>query len=574
MAHEETRSETRSAPTNAAASTQKGNGAGRHTSPDELLDALANEASQPAKPGSSLGRALRDVVIVAALLGGGTYLYYNHVTLKEKVTKLAVDAADKMEKDDLASLKEAEAKYQEILAVDSDNAVGLAGLAETYFHQYRHGLDTRKQSEDYLAKAVAEGSESPERYATQAYLDITAGRADNVVRELTAMFEKDVYHPKLAHAIGWAMLEQGKYIEANRYIRTALDTDFNAIRFLLSLAEIAHRQGGPEGEGDKAAIRNLSKIQGSGMNPEHELGLTYLAALRAKNYGNVDKPAKWIQTIEKKSDSIGPVAKARLDWAGGELALALGDAKLALEKAEAAIGVQGDFPPFYDLKARALAAQGKTQDAYAAYEAALSKGPMYRGIKWSLAELKSKNKDDGALALLQELESTDPNTTKGPEYEVFRGEHYLRTGKMEEAKQAFTRAAELGDDADILFGLARITFEEERKKGPKADLERVATDFGTASEARQHFPELQEYMGGISLWNFQVDGAESSYEEAEKGYKRANKPVPEILAFYDRVIESYEKADDKSVKKDAEKKAADWKKKKKDYLASVAGMLQ
>lgn len=569
MAQEETRSEARSAPTNAAH--PKGNGAGRHATPDELLEAMANE--EPVKPKSSLGRALRDVFIVAALLAGGTYFYYNHVTLKEQTNKLAVEAADRAEKDDLKSLKDAEAKYNEILALDADNPIGLSGLAEVYFHQWRHGLDTRQKAQDYLSKAIAEGSESPERYATQAYLDITSGKADTVAKELEAMFAKEVYHPKLAHALGWAKLEQGKYIEANRFIRTALDTDFNAIRFMLTLGEVAHRQGGPNNEGDKGAIRNMSKILSASMNEGHELALTYLAALRAKNYGNIDKPAKWIQIVEEKKDNIGPVAKAQLDWAGAELALALGDAKLALEKAETAITARPDFAPFYDTKARALVAQNKVKDAIAAYETGLSKA-NYRGMKWSLADLKSKNKDDSALALLSELESSDPIEQKGPEYEVFRGNHYLRMGKVKEAREAFTKAAELGDDAEILFGLAKVTFVEEKAKGNKADLEKVATDFGTAAEARAVFPELQEYMGDISLWNFQVEGAEGSYQEAEKQYKRMNKPVPEILAFYDRVITSYSNVDDKNAKKEAAKNIEDWKKKKQEYLASVAALLQ
>ena len=174
--------------------------------------------------------------------------------------------------------------------------------------------------------------------------------------------------------------------------------------------------------------------------------------------------------------------------------------------------------------------------------------------------------------MIGELESSDASPQKGPEYELFRGNHFLRTGKVEEAKQAFTRAAELGDDAEILFGLARVTFLEEKKKGNKADLEKVANDFGTASEARQTFPELQEYMAIVSLWNFQVDGAEGSFEEAEKQFKKLNRPVPELLAFYDRVVAAYEKAEG-AAKADAAKKVGPWKDKKKEYLASVAALL-
>jgi tetratricopeptide (TPR) repeat protein len=563
--------EVRSNPAPEASKGPKPNGAAK--SADALLEAMANEAVEPPKPKSSLGRALRDVVIVAALLGGGLFLYRNNVTIRDKVQKIAVVAVEKAGKDDLKSLKEAEGLYLEIVQLDAENKIGLSGLAEVYFHQWRHGLDTKSKSEEYLAKAEKEGAETPERYATRAYLDIAAGRSADVERTIKAMFDKNAYHSKLAHAYGWALMEQDKLNDASQAVQGALDTDYGAVRYAFTLAEIAQRRGGPKQAGDRAALKSLGKVLSSGMNAEHEMALAISAALRAKNYGAIDKPAKNIQQVEAKSADIGPVAKAQLAWASGELALSLGDAKVALEKAEEALAAKKDYPPFYELKARALVAQGKLNDAYAAYDEALKVGPGWRSTKWAYATLKSVNKNDDALTLIGELETGDQSATKGPEYEVFRGDHFIRQEKWADAKAAYTRAADLGDDAEILFGLAQITYDEEKKKGNKADLEKVATEFSAASEARQVFPELQEFMGGISLWNYQVDGAQSSYEEADKQYKRLNRPVPELLAFYDRVISAYEKADG-AAKKDAAKKAEEWKEKKKEYLASVAALLQ
>ncbi len=562
--------EVRSNPAPEPAKGPKPNGTAK--SAEALLEAMANETAEPPKPRSSLARALRDVIIVGALLGGGLFLYRNNVTIRDSVQKIAVTATQKVQKDDLKSLREAEAQYNEILSLDADNKIGLSALAEVYFHQWRHGLDTKGRAEELLARAEKEGSETPERYATRAYLDIAAGRSADVERSIKAMFDKNAYHSKLAHAYGWALMEQNKLNDANQAVQGALDTDFGAVRYAFTLAEIALRRGGAHQAGDKTALKSLSKILSTGMNPEHEMALTMSAAIRAKNYGNIDRPAKWIQQVEAKQADIGPVAKAQLAWASGELALALGDAKVALEKAEEAIAGQKDYPPFHELKARALVAQGKLNDAYAAYDEALKVGPTWRSTKWSYAYLKSANKSDDALTMIGELESSDPSATKGAEYEIFRGEHYLRQEKWTDAKAAFTRAAELGDDADILFGLAQITFDEEKKKGPKADLEKVATEFSAVNEARSVFPELQEFMGAISLWNFQVDGAESSYVDADKQYKRLNRSVPELLAFYDRVIDAYEKAEG-AAKKDAAKKAEEWKAKKKEYLASVAALL-
>jgi tetratricopeptide (TPR) repeat protein len=270
-----------------------------------------------------------------------------------------------------------------------------------------------------------------------------------------------------------------------------------------------------------------------------------------------------------KRDDLTPVAEAYKAWAEGELNLALQNADVALEKAaEAEKKLGRPFAPFLDLKARAHAAKGQTAEAIAAYEAGIAATPKYRGLRWDLAKLKSRLKDDSALDLVAALEKDEPGTV-GPEYEVFRGDHYLRQGKLEEAKAAYTKAADLGSDAEILLGIARVTFEEERKKGTKADIDAVGTAFEEGFSARRVFPELNEAMGDVNLWNFQVGAADKAFQDAEDQYKKLKRPVGDLVQFFDRVIATFAKADDKQIKKEAEKATEDWKKRKADYLASV-----
>ena len=38
----------------------------------------------------------------------------------------------------------------------------------------------------------------------------------------------------------------------------------------------------------------------------------------------MERFAKWIETVQNKGDNLGPVAKAQLQWAEAELALAKG----------------------------------------------------------------------------------------------------------------------------------------------------------------------------------------------------------------------------------------------------------
>lgn len=522
----------------------------------------AGDEPQISRRPTSFARFMRDVLIIGVLLGGGMFFYRKMIVTKAEVAKISAEAAEKLEKDDLVSLKEAEEFYKQILDLDGDSERGLVGLGEAYFYQSQHGLSTRPQAEEYAQKVAS--SENPNARALGAYLKITSGQAAAAETEIKGLLEKDVASSKLAHALGWSYLEQGNYTQANQLVRAALDTDFNAVRFALTLAEVAHRNGE-----ERAAVRHLRMALGQAMNPGHDIGLGWIAALQAKNYGNVTEPAKHIQDVEAKKDKIGPKAQNHLIWAHGELALATGNAAGALEKAEEAIGKDKSYAPYYDLKARAQIALKKESDAIATYQEAVKLKPEFRGIKLDLIKLMTEKKDDGALAMIDEIQKSTPANQQGPEFEIMRGDFYLAKGKVEEAKAAFTKAADLGDDPAILFGLAKATFIEEKAKDKKANLEAVGEAFSAVFERRASYPEAQAYMATVELWNFNIAGASGSYTEAETGFKKANRPVPQMVRFYDSTIASFENVDKGASKAEADKAAEEWKKKKKEYLDSV-----
>jgi hypothetical protein len=516
----------------------------------------------------SFVRFVLEIALVGGLLGGGVFFYNKHVTTKNAVGKLAGDARDELKKDDLESLKEAEKLYLEILDLDPDEGRGLSGLAETYFRQHMHGLDTLGKSKQYLEKSIAENAETPSRYATSAYIKIIEGNAAAAEVEVKQLLDQDIASPKLAHAYGWALAEQGKWIDANRVLRSAQDTDFSAIAFRLTLADIAHRQND-----ERAAARHLEGATASNMNPNHHWALAWKAALRLKTIGNLTGPAKDIDDLEKANEAgkLSEKSKCFLAWAKGELALALLNVDGALEKAEEAIKCDPKYPPFMELKARTLSLgkkKAQKADALALYQEAAKAKPEYVGFKWALARLLSKNKDDAAIAMIDEIERTHLGS-KGPEFELFRGEHYLTKGELEKSKEAFTKAAELGDDAAILFGLAKVTFEEEKKKGNKADFDRVGEAFTEVNEKQSRYPELHEYLGDISLWNFVIDAADSSYQTAEQQYKSLKRPIPEVFEFYERTIQAYEDVSERKIKKQAQDKARDWKTKQQEYISSL-----
>lgn len=531
---------------------------------DNPLDAYADDLEQP--QGSSTGFVgfLIPVVLVLGLGGGGLFLYKGKVDTNEYVNKKLVEARDKVKKHDLVNLKIAEKLFEEAYAKDPENGRTQAGLAVTYYHMSEHGLDTLGKAKDFIAKAEAQDTQSGDRYATRGYIDVAEGRAEKAEADIKKLLEQDIAAPRIAHALGVALGQQNKYLEANRVLRQATETDFSAVAYKLTLADVAHRSGD-----ERSAAKTLATILRSNMNPGHQQAAAWEAALRLKNYGNLVRPSKLVEQVEKAKDDIGPRTQAFLMWAKGEFDLATFNPDKAIEKADKALKAIPDYPPFLDLKARAYVSKGKFDEALVEYEKATA-AEGYRGIKWDLARLKSKRKDDAALVIVDKLEKTHQGT-KGPEYKMFRAEHAFGKGDLEQAKKLFTEAADMGDDPKILFGLAKITFEEEKAKKNKADLDKVGKALSLALDAKSTFPEVYEYLAGISLWNYIVDGANGEFETAEKQYKKQRRPIPEVIGFYDRVINSFATLDaPKKVKRQAKKYAKAWAEKKGEYLASVA----
>lgn len=522
------------------------------------------ELGAEARPRMGFGRFIRDIVIILVVLAGAMFAYNKYVTTKEKVEELANEARTASKRNDYASLKKGEKLYLEALELDGDGRVE-AALAENYLFQHSiHGIDTKSKASQHLSAAEAAGAETPPRFAVAAYLKIIAGQPEAAEKMIKDLLAQDKSAPALAHALGWAKMEQGDFVEGLRVMGSASDADFSAVAYRMTLAEGAHRQGSP-----KAAIKHLDGIVRPTINSEHQLARAYLAALRLASYGNLTSPMKHLAELEKIEGEKSPRTQAFEHWAKAELQLSISNPKLALEEIAKAKELLADFPPFLGLEARAQLAQGKADDAIATYEKAIATKPLYYGLKWDLAELKSERGDDAALTLVDELEKAQEGTV-GPEFEIFRGEHALRKNDLEGAKSHFTAAADLGDDPTILLGLAKVAFEEESKKGKRASLDAITEPLQRAMDAQKYFPEAQELYGDVNLWNYLIDGASAAYAEGEKQMKQLKKPIPEVLAFYDRVIGKLQKAKDRKIRRQTAKLAGEWQQKKKDYIASLA----
>ena len=527
----------------------------------DVLAAYEDHMPGPRKTGP-LGFVLP--VIVVGILGAiGLFLYKGRVETVRAAEEKVAKARRKLRKHDLASLREAERLYKETLELIPGDEKAVAGLALTYFQQSQHGLSTLGASKDYLAQAESANTVSSERYATRAYIDIVEGRPEKAERDIKTLLEQELGDARTAHALGWARAAQGDWVEGNRIIRQAIDRDFSAVAYRFTLAEIAHRTGN-----ERAAVRQLDSILQPNVNPDHLLAKAWLAALRLKNYGNLTKPVQAISELQA-AGALSPKTQGYLAWAEVELQLALMKYPEAQKKLEEATALLPDFPPLVDAEARALVGLKKPRRAIAAFKRAIDMTPSYRGIKWEFARYQSRRGRNAALALVDELERSDRGA-KGPEYELFRGDYELRKGDLDAADTHYQKAAELGDDPDILFGLAKVTFERQKKRGDKADLDAVARAIQLALDKKRLFPEAHEYVAGISLWNYQVDSAHNEFEQAEEQIKKLRRPIPEVMAFYERVRTAFTKLDaPQKVRRQAARLAQQWQQKQGEYASSL-----
>lgn len=506
----------------------------------------------------------RDIGILAVLIGIGLWAYNGYVETQVEVDKLADEAKRYSKENDLASLMKAEKKFKEALEKKADGRVE-AALAEVYLMQHSvHGLDTLDKASQHLSVAVSKNIETPTRYAVAAYLKIEKGQPERAEAMINELLHEGKGAPSLAHALGWAKMEQGNLYRGGQALQQASDQDFSSVAYLLTLAENSHRDGNA-----RAAIKRLSDIVRDSLNPDHNFAKVYLAAMRLKTYGNITTPSKLIEEFEASEAEKGPRTQAFAEWARAEFFLAIGSPDKSLEHIQKAKAMLADYSPFLGTEARALVAQGKEEDGIAIYEKAIATTPLYRGLKWDLAKLKSQRGDDAALTLVDELEKAKQGL-KGPEYLIFKGQHALAKGDLETAKARFTEAADVGDNPEILLGLAKVAFQEEIKRGKKADLEKVAEPLQMALDGKKYFPEAKEFYGDVNLWNFLVDGADAAYKEAEDHMKRLKRPIPEVLSFYDRVIGSFSKTKSGPIRRKAKQLAKAWQEKRQAYIASLS----
>jgi len=471
-------------------------------------------------------KMIRDVLIVALVLGGGFYWYFNKTENSKAANKTAAEAKNLLLRDNPADYREAEAKLKEVLAkYDSSHGYSMAALAEleAILWGENHVTDRRAGAEEYVAKAMKANPGIAEQYAAKALVmtfDGDAAGAEAFLKD--EVLEKGGGGPRILAAFGQAQRAQGKLEESRRAFKLAIDADWRNARF----AQLIGESYLEEGDGANA----LAYFQkGLAANSDHygcQLGAARARLMRGEQ---IKEATDAIERAMKATD-LTPALKARALVAQAELRLYEQKVDEAIASAAEAATADPSFPWAYAVKARALALKGSAE-AVADFDKAIGADKYIAAFYF-----------DAAVALASTGDATravtylDKYPLKKDDQYFLKYGHVLRAlGKLDEAIVKYDEAIkENQTNADaylakggilVAQGAAEAAPAEKQKK-----FEEAQKVLETAIIAREFNPPVYVQMAEIHFQKKEWEEGLQRYATALSQWRTQKMPREELTA--------------------------------------------
>ena len=506
------------------------------------------------------GSALIQILIVAALVGGGVFVYARKQADTKRTMDLAVAAKEKTEGDDAPALLEAKKKLAEIpeeKILKSDAILSTAAELEAQLFQAYGVQDSKATAQKYVGILKDRNVRTAERYAAEAYLMLGEGRTNEAEALLMDLVNnKGARHAKLLHALSVAKLAQGKAKEAVVAAQEGQKLSTQLVRL-------------PIAEGDALlALGNIPSaaaayLKATKLNPDHVRARTALALTAAvSRQGKPELLRKSLDTLleEAKTRVNGeppPRVTGFIEYAKGEIYLVDNDAKDALVEAEKSIAVDPTQPATFALKGRALAKLGKLNDAKKAFDDAMALAPSSLPIAKAANDvLAHANKPLEGIAYLQKVQTANPDNgmiyveLSLAQSEAGKGKDALKT-----AEQAMEK---LGNAHDL------AVFAKARALQADNQLDKARETYGEALGAHpnQDWPELFFAMAQLRMQEKNFDEAVGLYQQAVKLWDKQGGSLDSVADAYEGIGKAYD-AQGKRHRKDAQdayQKASDLRK--------------
>jgi tetratricopeptide (TPR) repeat protein len=427
------------------------------------------------KKKESFGSAILQIALVASVLGGAVFFFYQRGTVKkevgEKMTAARLVAIRNNPADIYAALKHAD----EILAIDAASADGLSFAAALHTELWTvHRVPGEEaKAKDFLAKAEkADDRNREDRHASKALLMISEGKINEAEAYIEDLRKRGGASPRLFFAQALALQAQGNLKLARSGFISAADKAWKDPSFTTGFGE-ANLAEGLYPQAADAFNKALAA------NPEHlraRLGAALTKTLRRVSVKDAQDLVN-----ELASADLTPALKARRATVAAELAIVEARYDDAIKAADEGIAADPTDAWAEFSKARALGMK-KDPAAAAAFDKVLTKNkvaPLFYFDGASL--LQQAGSLDASLALLDKYETQFKNVkftdSTGKEetylgrddrYWLARGDVMLAANKPDDAMAAYDKAIAAKSINQVRANYSKAALLVSRKEYDKA----------------------------------------------------------------------------------------------------------
>lgn len=468
----------------------------------------------------TIGRFLRDILIVAVLCIAGFAWYKKKTDDDIAAHGLAKEAASLIAKDNPADLKAAIEKLEGALAIRPKHGFALSSLAEVHallYGEHLLGGDHEAKAREYLERAEKYAPNLPQTYSARALLMVYSGKSKEAEEFLRKnVLEKEAGDARIFGVLAQAQRAQGKLAEAKRSGRAASDSDWRNPRFSRIVADVYAE------EGDAA---NALAFYGKALSSysEHIASDLGKARLQLRRGQEMEASANAVEKALKAD--LTPALRAIALTAKAELLLSEQKVDEALAMTADAVKANAKFPWAYAAEAMAKVRKEDVEGAAAAYDKAIDADKYIASLYFDAAMLMAAVKnEEKAVGYLDRYA-----LKKDDKYFLTYGNVLRSLEKYDEAVARYDEAIKENElNAGAYVAKAAILIHQEKYDEAEDALERATT-------ANEFFPEAYIEKGNLLFAKKQYEQGVQEYATALSQWKQARASQNHLVAVVQMV---------------------------------------
>ena len=486
------------------------------------------------------------IALTALICGGLAFGYYYKAKRDFRASELAVEAKPMVTAGDRGSLKGAIENYETVVNEISSTSAAVSGLAlADALLWIEHGLaEYKPQALGNIAEAREQNFENADRYAADILIYTEEGLISEAQRVAKDVSSRGAVSDKLAYALGYSLLREGKLEQAAENLRRAHDTNASSPYYATRLAEALWLDG--DRSNAKLYLKKAVRANANFM-PGIAMGIAD-RALRGRATADDQKKIDGIITSQP-IDTLGTRNQNLVYFAAAALAYNNGNLEESQKFIKLSLGAD-PLSPFATVhQATLLAHKGELDPAAELFRQAVKNVSCTYTTDALINFYAKYEKFDDAIAVLDGMDEDDKKAAK---YLTVRGDVLRHKGDAANSKAAYDKALEARREYPMAL-LGQALLEVKGRNNEKA-----IEWFEKAAGAREVFPEVYEGIGLLFISLGDLTGGLKQLEVAEQQFIKRGTSKVILGEFYDRVI--------KETARRSSSTAAKWQSKKDELL--------